>query len=174
MYKIPVSDMPVGIDLCKKNVEHFLDDARTLSKKGTTQSSGHPIASIVFAIEELGKAKILGDCLQVAEKKGVADADVKESLFRGYRAHDWKFLEGSSLLPQDILILKKGRFDPKHFDPRVFDTTGPVILVHTMRLDATFVDWCQAERKWKIGAPVDPEKIERIASEIERALKTLR
>jgi hypothetical protein len=164
--------MPRGIDLCKENVQHSIDDARILIKEATTRSSGHPIASIVFAIEELGKAKVLDDCLQMAEKKGVAEAKVKEGLFRGRCAHEWKFQEGKSQLSPDSLVIVEAAFQPDAFQSDAFQTSD-IVLEDRIRPDATFVDWSQAEKKWKIGAPADPEKIENIASEIERALKKL-
>ena len=161
--------MSKGIELCKDNIRHLLDDARTLVKKNTWQAKSHAVALIVLAIEELGKAKVLMDSLQHSKGKGIGTVEVEKNLFR---LHGPKFEEGCSLVPYDALIIEEAAFDPKFFDPDNFVTKD--IEVHPkIRLEATFVDWNDAKKSWKIGTPATPEKIERLIIEIAKALEKI-
>jgi AbiV family abortive infection protein len=169
MFEIPFDSVLQGIKLCKDNVRHLLDDARTLVKKNTWQSNSHAVALIVFAIEELGKAKVLNDRSQEAKKKGMHIVEVEEPLFR---LHEPKFKEGCSLLPSESLVIEEAAFDPKDFDPDDF-VTKDIEVKPEIRLEATFVDWNDTKKLWKIGAPASTEKIEKLIIEIENALEKI-
>lgn len=158
-----------GIELCKDNVEHLLADARTLVKKNTWQAKSHAVALLVLAVEELGKAKVLSERLQQTKKKGIDIVKVERNLFK---LHGPKFEEGCSLIPPEALIIEEADFEPKDFHPDDF-MTKDVEINPQIRLDATFVDWDDPKKRWKIGTPATPEKIENLIIEIEKALKKI-
>lgn len=169
IYKIPLDSVRKGIELCKDNVRRLLDDARTLIKKHTWQAKSHAVALIVLAIEELGKAKVLSDGLQQAIKKGIDIVEVEEALFR---LHGPKFEEGCSLIPSAALVIEEAAYDRKFFDPDVF-VTEDVEVNPKIRLEATFVDWNDTKKMWKIGTPATEEKIENLIIKIENALEKI-
>jgi len=169
IYKIPLDSVRKGIELCKDNVRRLLDDARTLIKKHTWQAKSHAVALIVLAIEELGKAKVLSDGLQQAIKKRIDIVEVEEALFR---LHEPKFEEGCSLIPSAALVIEEAAYDRKFFDPDVF-VTEDVEVNPKIRLEATFVDWNDTKKMWKIGTPATEEKIENLIIKIENALEKI-
>jgi AbiV family abortive infection protein len=169
MFEIPLDSALQGIMLCKDNVRHLLDDARTLVKKNTSQSNSHAVALVVLAIEELGKAKVLSDHLQQAKKRGMNFVEVNESLFK---LHKPKFKEGCSLLPPDSLVIEKAQYNPKQYNPDQY-LTEDVEVNPEIRLEATFVNWNDTKKRWKIGTPASTGKIERLITEIENAVEKI-
>jgi len=137
--------------------------------KNTYYTKNHAIALIVLAIEELGKAKVLSERLQMAKKKGVDIIEVKESLFE---KHPEKFKEGCSLIPSSALVLEEAAFQANAFQPNAFQTNN-VEVNPEIRLEATFVDWDDVRKAWKIGVPVASEKIESLICHIQNALKKI-
>jgi AbiV family abortive infection protein len=165
MYRISQDHVVIGIKLCKTNARQLISSARTLLNENTTATRNHAIALSVLAIEELGKATILTERLKRSTRKGAEKIQVEKRIFKD---HKIKFDAGASLLPLEALIIQQGAFDPRIFDPDVF-ATEDVIVNYEIRLDVTFVDWCDARKVWKLGTSATKERVEQLLEQIKQA-----
>jgi len=130
--------MQDGIDLCKKNIQNFLEDARLLVEHGRMN---HAYVSVQFAIEELGKIVMLKESFENSKADPIL---VAWKVFRSHKAKSekaWTVLD-----PRFKTIYDEGCFDDKFFDPSSFDTDTKA--GHRTRLECAFVDFNGA---WHIG-----------------------
>jgi AbiV family abortive infection protein len=91
-----------GIDLCKKNVNDFLDTAEILNKANRTL---HAFIAAEFALEEFGKIQILKE---VFEKNNSDPVEVNGHYFRSHPDKEEKAWEE---LDPEYKIIKSGGFE---------------------------------------------------------------
>jgi AbiV family abortive infection protein len=123
--------MPIGIDLCKKNIADFLEDARLIIGAGRLS---HAYISVQFALEELGKILVFrnklkngpNDPLKITKKEAFSHEKKTEKA--------WEFLDPNfkKIFDEGIIqhgIAQKGLFQE--------DTYAE----YQTRLDCAFVDY---------------------------------
>jgi len=164
--KIPRKLVQSGIELCKKNVADYLDDARTIISKGRLC---HAYLSVQFAIEELGKAVILKE---EYEKSDNDPLPVDASVFGedGGRGHKNKASKAWKMLNPSLKILHKGGFG-EGFSEYGFDVDTEAS--HHSRLKCAYVDFVEEERLWWVGETLDESNVLALIDNIEEALKKL-
>ena len=64
---IPLDKIPEGVDLCLRNASQFCKDARIVNRESSCE---HAFGLCLYAIEELGKAKLLQELAASARKYG--------------------------------------------------------------------------------------------------------
>lgn len=114
---IPRNKFKEGIELCKRNVLDYLNEARMVAQKGSLH---HAYVNVQLAIEETGKALWLKDELQNGSFDPVNVPDVVFGK-NGGKSHWKKFNRASKMLNPNLLWVCKGDFDPEDFDPQDFD-----------------------------------------------------
>ena len=165
--KIPRNLVQEGIDLCKKNVADYLDDARTIISKGRLC---HAYLSVQLAIEELGKAIILREECQ---KSSTDPLSVDAAIFgkNGGRGHKMKAAKAWGLLDSTLKILHAGGFEKEGFSEFSFDVDTEAS--HHSRLKCAYVDFIEEEKLWWVGETLDECKVLALIDNIDYVLKKL-
>jgi AbiV family abortive infection protein len=165
--RIPRRLVPKGIELCKKNVADYLDDARTIISKGRLC---HAFLSVQLAIEELGKAIILKE---EYERSGNDFILVDAAVFGkdGGRGHKLKASKAWTMLDPSRKILHKGGFEKGAFSEYGFDVDTEAS--HHTRLKCAYVDFIEEEQLWWIGGILDEAEVLGLIEDIEKASKKL-
>lgn len=164
--KIPKNLVQKGVELCKKNVADYLDDARTIISKGRLC---HAYLSVQLAIEELGKAVILREEYQ---KSGSEPILVDAAVFGkdGGRGHKMKAAKAWEMLDPALKTLHVGGFE-KGFSEFGFDVDTEAS--HHSRLKCAYVDFIEEEQLWWVGETLDELKVLTLIDNINEALKKL-
>jgi len=165
--KIPRNIVQEGIDLCKKNVADYLDDARTIISKGRLC---HAYLSVQLAIEELGKAVILKEEYQ---KSGNDPIPVDAAVFGkdGGRGHKMKAAKAWEMLNPALKILHVGGFEKEDFSEFGFDVDTEAS--HHSRLKCAYVDFIEEEQQWWVGETLNECKVLALIDNIDEVLKKL-
>lgn len=145
--KIPRVKMQEGIDLCKKNVNDFLDSAEILNNARRTL---HAFILAEFALEEFGKIQILKEAL---EKNNSDPVEVnRHELLH----HPSKEKQAWEELDSKFRVIKSGGFE-EGFESRhgvgfeMETTTG-----HPTRKDVAYVDFDESLGVWHVGREINP------------------
>ena len=165
--KIPRKMFQEGIELCKKNVLDYLNEAEMMAQKGSLH---HAYVSVQLAIEETGKALWLKDELQKNPNDPVNVPDVVFGI-NGNKSHKLKFERASKVLNQDMLWVCKGPFDRDIFNPRVFNV-GREASPETRLLNA-YVKFDEKAQKWYIGCDIDSSILNALIKNVEEVVSTL-
>lgn len=165
--KIPRKLVPEGIELCKKNVTEYLNDAKMILTRGNLC---HADLSVQLAIEELGKAIILKEELEKSNGDSIL---VDEAIFGkdGGRGHELKASTAWKMLDPTLKILHEGGFEKEDFSEYDFDVDTEAS--HRTRLKCAYVDFIEEEQLWWVGETIDKIKILALISNIEEVLKKL-
>ena len=165
--KIPRNKVQEGIDLCKKNVLNYLNEARMIAQKGSLH---HAYVNVQLAIEETGKALWLND---EPQKSSSDPVDVPDVVFgkNGGRSHWEKFKRASRMLNPDLLWVCKGAFDSKDFDPKDFDV-GTEASPKTRLLNA-YVNFDEEKQEWYIGCDIDESILNALIHNVEQVISAL-
>jgi len=158
--KIPLSKIEEGIKLALQKCDEHLASAEILASKSALSNA---VVSLEFGIEEFGRAVAL------IEKHKAVSEDIETKLFTD---HDYKYNKAWTVLPSGLKTIYEGSFDPAVFDPNVFHTGKETISPRT-RLDATYVNYDEKTREWKVGIRADKDKIQEIINEIKQSKATL-
>jgi len=148
------------------NSAQFILDAKLIHSNNPRVD--HSIASVQFAVEEVGKASKLREKLQESPEDII---DVSDNLFGGRGSHQLKEREGWTVLTNCRRIIAEEAFDPKDFNHRDF-VTEYVELSHEERLRSLFVDY--KEERVRLGAAFESEKLEELISCIEKEIERLK
>ena len=92
-----------------------LDTADVLGEPGSGDLLTIAGGLYTYAVEEYGKLLLLGS---LPEKAGVVSVPYRET----FRSHGKKFEAALRKLPADCALMRRGPFDPRIFDPRIFNT----------------------------------------------------
>lgn len=155
--------MQEGIDLCKKNILDFLEDARLLIERGRLN---HAFVSVEFAIEELGKIVMLKEALTSSDAEPVL---VEEDVFRKHRGKSkkaWTVLDSKFRA-----IYDEGHFNDEYFDFRDFFTDTKAS--HETRLQCAFVDFDESGSKWHIGRDIKETLLVNLIKHMEEKLRQI-
>jgi len=167
--KIPLEKLREGIQYSLKKSEEHLVGAEVLIERNLLSGA---VALIEFAIEEFGRAQALREKL----RKG--SEDVERSLFS---SHDYKYEKAWTVLPEELKTIYEGTFDTAVLGEA---TLGEMALGETVsgveketisprtRLDATFVNYDEHEKEWKVGVPAEKEKLEIIIKGIREHIRS--
>lgn len=158
--KISLSKIEEGIKLALEKCDEHLASAEILASRGAL---GSAVVSLEFAIEEFGRA------IALIEKYKAGSEDVERKLFID---HDYKYNKAWTVLPTSLKTIYEGSFDPAVFDPKIFDAGKETISPRT-RLDATYVNYDEKTREWKVGVRADRDKIQKIIDEMNKSKATL-
>lgn len=163
--EIPVKDVPRGIELCLTSSERFLRDAATI----LGLNPGHSAAILALALEELGKARMLRDKAQgLKPNQNIVFHRNKRNRFNEFYDHAKKLAEGKSLLPTpDVLMVSSARIGRAQIE---FFAVGQqdVVVSHTTRLDAFFVDYVAGD--WKYDVAAAPSAVKNAIEEVKKAI----
>jgi len=156
-----------GIDLCKKNVLDYLNEAKIIARKGFLN---HAYVSVQLAIEETGKIIWLKDEL---ENSSADPVDAPDAIFGkdGGKSHREKFKRAKERLNPDLLWVCRGIFNHKIFNWKVFNA-GREASPETRLLNA-YVDFNEKKQKWYIGCKIDKSKLDAIIQNIEQVISAL-
>jgi AbiV family abortive infection protein len=157
-----------GIDLCKKNVLDYLNEAKMIIRKGSLH---HAYVSVQLAIEEMGKAIWLKDELKNSSTDPVDVPNVIFGIGSGKESHKRKFEKASKMLNPDLLHVCKGIFNRKIFDPNIFDV-GKQASPET-RLENAYVNFYEKTQKWSIGCNIDKSALNALIRNIEQVVSAL-
>jgi AbiV family abortive infection protein len=165
--KIPREMYRQGIDLCKKNVLDYLDEAETIAQKGHLQ---HAYVLVQLGIEETGKIVWLRE----EQQKNTADpVCVPDVIFGkdGGKSHRKKHEKTLTVLKPELLRVCRGPFDPAIFDPRIFDV-GREASPET-RLVNAYVGFDDRSKRWFLGCEIDWSKLDRLINHVRQVVSTL-
>ena len=158
-----------GIGHALRKSEEHLSNAELLISKNSLCDA---VALIEFSIEEFGRAVALREKLNAGSK------DVERSLFS---SHDYKYEKAWTVLPEELKTIYEGTFDTAVLGEA---TLGEMALGETVsgveketisprtRLDATFVNYDEHEKEWKVGVPAEKEKLEIIIKGIREHIRS--
>ena len=144
-----------GIDLCKKNMLDFLEDAKLIIAEGRLS---HAYVMVEFAIEELGKIVMLQEALASDPNDPVK---VKGEIFGTHRDKSkkaWKVLDTKYRLIFDEGVFNEGVFERGVF---VEDTEAS----HKTRCECAFVDFTGSI--WIVGRDIKKDLLENLIVHIE-------
>lgn len=142
--KIPRSRMQEGIDLCKKNILDYLQDARAIAKEKRLH---HATISAEFAIEELGKILLLKQSLE--NNSDPVEIDGEKFCSHRYKANEaW-----DKILDPQYRLLFEERWDDEMWNTGRWN--GKREIDDTTRLECSFVDFI--DNHWVIGKRINEE-----------------
>lgn len=156
------------IEMCLLNSSQFLVDASLIHSHKKRSKYDHSVASVQFAIEELGKSSILRKKLQETEENII---EVPNNLFGGRGSHQLKETEAWTILSPELRVLARKAFEPDCFDPRFF-VTEDVELSHEERLQCLFVNF--KDDIPTLGVAVESDKFVKLLKGIEKEINKFR
>lgn len=165
--KIPRKLFQDGIDLCKRNVQNYLEEAKIIARKGFLH---HAYVSVQLAMEETGKIIWLNEELKNSSTDPV---DVPNAIFGkdGGRSHREKFKKAKKELNPDVLWVCAGDFHPEDFSSKDFyvgEEASPRV-----RLENAYVNFCEKNQKWYIGCNIDKSRLIALIRNVEQAVSSL-
>lgn len=161
--KIPRSLFKEGIDLCKKNILDYLTEAKIIAQKAFLP---HAYVLVQFAIEELGKIKLLQDKLEESNNDPVEIHFKKE-----FGNHEVKHKKALEMLGKTSLWIRKGPFNPATLNHKTFDV-GKEASPET-KLSFSYVGFSEKRQKWYIGGEVSKSDLYALIQEIEETTLAL-
>jgi AbiV family abortive infection protein len=154
--------MQEGIDLCKSNITHFLDDAKILMKEGSAENA---YVLVQFGIEEWGKIIMLKEALSNSDSDPVL---VDNTVFTSHKGKTEKALTNPYLKTINEGFEEDVRGMPEDY-PAYFDPSTEAS--HATRCECAFVDFHNGE--WVIGCKIDRNLLVRLIVYIEHILPKL-
>jgi AbiV family abortive infection protein len=164
--KIPRKLFREGIELIKKNVMDYLEEAKMIAQKGFLN---HAYVSVQLAIEETGKIIWLKEEIERSETDPVEVSDVIFGI-NGKKSHVQKFGKAKEKLNPKLLWVCKGIFDPMIFNPKIFVGRE---ASHETRLLNAYVNFDDKKQRWYIGCDIDKSRLEKLIVNIEKVVSTL-
>jgi AbiV family abortive infection protein len=145
--KIPRAKMQDGIDLCRKNVNDFLDTAEILNKAHRTL---HAFIAAEFALEEFGKIQILKEAFEKSSSDPV--------VVNGYylKRHPDKEEKAWEELDPEYKTIKSGGFEEGFEGEHGIGFEKETTTGHPTRKDVAFVDFDENLGVWHVGREIDP------------------
>ena len=145
--RIPRVRIQEGVDLCKKNVNDFLDTAEILNK---THRTLHAFITAEFALEEFGKIQILkeafedsnSDCVEVNKRYWISHPDKEEKA--------WGELE------LEYRTIKSGGFEEGFEGEHGIGFEKETKTGHPTRKDVAFVDFDEDLGVRHVGRDINP------------------
>ena len=156
---VPRARMQAGIDLCKKNITDFLEDAKLIIHE---ERLSHAYISVQFALEELGKILVFRNKLEIDQNDPLRIT--KKEAFQSHKRKTekvWEFLD-----PKFKKIFDEGFFDRAFFEKGFFQTD--TYAEYETRLDCAFVDYYAGN--WHVGRDIKKELLVKLISHIEEKL----
>jgi AbiV family abortive infection protein len=148
--EIPIDRLQRGVQLALRS-GHRLALAAFAA---VNAEDAHAAAVLLYqAAEEVGKAKMLSDHL--ADSKPLATAKLRD--------HAEKFRLALTVVPPDCLELWGPAFDPRAFQPDVFQTE-PIRVDWDRRQAALYADWDEDHGEWRDPTPPQPRVVRRSAT----------
>lgn len=165
--KIPRNLFQDGIDLCKKNVLNYLNEAKMIARKGSLH---HAYVNVQLAIGEMGKTILLKDGLQ---KSSTDPVDVPDVVFgiNGKRSHWVKFEKASKMLDPDLLYVCKRTFNRKIFNRKILNVSKEASP--NTRLDNAYVHYDKNRKRWFIRCEIDKSILDALIGDVEQVVLTL-
>ncbi len=147
-----VEFLEITEELWKRCIRETLDGIWTLleSAERLLESGGNDAICAglyTFAVEEYGKVLLLRQYNPLEGKVKIEFRDI-------FRGHDQKFKTAIENLPRQCTILHEGVFDPKVFNPRVFDTED-VIADLEARMSVFYCDITDSADAIKQYPPIE-------------------
>ena len=120
------------------------------------------VALIEFGIEEFGRAVALNEKLEAGSE------DVELALFI---SHNYKYEKAWSVLPKGLKTIYERSYEGS-FDVTSFDvgTLEKETISPRTRLDATFVNYDELNKEWKVGVQAQEEKLETVIKGIKKRI----
>jgi AbiV family abortive infection protein len=156
--KVPRTRIQEGIDLCKKNIVDYLQDARIIANE---ERFYHAVISAEFAVEELGKILLLKHSL----KKGSEPVEIDGEEF----CNHYKKAERSwnKVLDRKYRVLFS-LWEDGMWEDGMWEKTE---LTEATRLECAFVDFI--DNQWVLEKPIDAKLFLDFISHFEEKLKTV-
>jgi hypothetical protein len=145
--KIPRGKMQEGIDLCKKNVNDFLDSAEVLNNAHRTL---HAFILAEFALEEYGKIQILKEALEETNN------DLVEVNRHDLLHHQHKEKEAWEELDSKFRVIKSGGYAEGYESRHGIGFEKETTTGHPTRKDVAFVDFDEGFGVWHLGREIKP------------------
>ncbi|MCW4000891.1 MAG: AbiV family abortive infection protein [Candidatus Bathyarchaeota archaeon] len=161
---IPTAKVQEGIDLCRRNIAIFLDDAKALMRNGSLQNA---YVLVQFGLEEFGKIIALKEAVENCDSGNIS---VNNKIFKN---HEFKTEKAWTKISPWARIINEG-FDEDVSDmPYGFPAySEPTTEASPQtRLDCVFVDF--REGNWINGHKIDRERLVHLITYIEHMLETL-
>lgn len=151
--------MPAGIDLCKKNITDFLEDAKLIMGEGRLS---HAYINVQFALEELGKILIFRNKLK-GDKSDPLTITKREAFQYHPRKTEkvWEFLD-----PKFKKIFDEGVWEDGFWEKGFWQEN--TYAEYETRLDCAFVDYYADN--WHVGRDIKKELLAKLISHIEEKL----
>lgn len=161
--KIQRTVLEEGVELCKKNILDYLEEARVIAETG---SLNHAYVLVQFAIEELGKALCLEDELRYGAAETI---DVSETIFgkKGNKSHRIKFERAARVLDRRNLLVYR-RIEPRKGVISEVEEASP-----ELRLIYAYVDFDEDEQKWHVGYDIEQTRFLHLIENIEEEASAL-
>ena len=156
---VPRAKMPTGIELCKKNITDFLEDAKLIIGE---ERLSHAYVSVQFALEELGKILIFRNKLKDDQNDPLRIT--KKEAFQNHQrktAKVWEFLD-----PKYRVIFDEGVWEDGIWEKGVWQEN--TYAEYETRLDCAFVDYYADN--WYVGRDIKKDLLVRLISHIEEKL----
>jgi AbiV family abortive infection protein len=161
--RIPRARIQEGIDLCKKNVNDFLDTAEILNK---THRSLHAFIAAEFALEEFGKIQILKEAFEDS------NSDPVEVNKRYWIRHPDKEEKAWEELDPEYKIVKSGSFEEGFEGEHGIGFEKETKAGHPTRKDVAFVDFDEDLSVWHVGREINPVLLQNLIEYLRQ--KTLK
>ncbi len=152
--------MQIGIELCKKNITKFLDDARLIAVQGRLS---HAYVPVELAIEEFGKIVMLKEALESANDP----IEVDDAIFT---KHNQKSEKAWTVLDTKYRLI----FDEGHWEEgfrKRRESTHITFASHRTRCECAFVDFVGGQ--WTCGCSIKRERLQDLISHIEEKVKAV-
>jgi AbiV family abortive infection protein len=149
--KIPLYEVEYGIGLIIDNVQEFVKETRMLLENSWTQ---HAVGLLEFAIQELGKAKLLKKEFNNQMSLRMEDVKKGEKLtprfvqLPEFYDHSKKHNAGISLLPKEVRKIERYFFSLTSESGFVAKDTD---IDESLRRMCLYVDWEKGD--WKFPSP---------------------
>lgn len=175
--RIRVDRAMEGIERCLKKSKSFLDDTSKLITDGSLESA---LGLTIYALENLGKAKMIFDEYQYSLQEGETEIVFKDARKTFYE-HCYKLMKASSLLDlskdDEVMILSLALGDDFP-DPvaellveqKLMKVKDVLERGHGLRQSGFHVDYDEKEDKWS-ELEISKEELERLIESAHKAIK---
>ncbi len=171
---IPKNKLKEGIALCLDNASSFLLDA---SKMLQADRLDHAPVPIVFAMEELGKVKILTSKINLGELDQELSSQDEITLTEqdGFLDHETKLKKGADMLripprasaAYTFALALKRTYSLASLDPltQLMQNNGLNKLkekakkLHKVRLSSSFIGWNNKSKEWELGHDLTKDEL---------------
>lgn len=165
--EIPRAKIDTGIDLCKKNIEVFLDTAQILLKNGNLN---HAAINVEFAIEEYAKILMIKDAYKANSDPVKVDMNAfRHHLKKSERA--WK-ANNSDALELQYKMISEGGFE-RSDNGKIGFSRGyaqAIYISHYIRCECAFVDFDDGQ--WHVGhSKITKERLQNLIDHVNEKTK---